>query len=177
VVASLTPSPLHFNDASTFTYYLVGTDEQAKLLDQMDPHSSAFVIRSRNDEAIAESVISDDSRQISATGGWNLSVQDLRLTATPEPRAGTIIPIASTSETTGAPFEPGYADGVTYFIVESSAQAALLDATLQQLAGTSGPLSRYVVTADHRYAGGKNRFCGYRDASRRRGPQQLRRRR
>jgi hypothetical protein len=68
--------------ASTVTYYRVGTDEQARLLNKIDPHSSVFVIRSRDDEALADSVISDDSQQISATGG-RLFVQDLRLTATP----------------------------------------------------------------------------------------------
>jgi hypothetical protein len=108
-----------------------------------------FVIRSRDDEAIADSVISDDSRQISATGGWNLSVQDLRLTATPEPRLGSIIQSQVQAKLPGAPFEPGYADGVTYFIVDSSAQAVLLEATLQRLAmggtATSGPVSRYVI--------------------------------
>jgi hypothetical protein len=131
---------------SSFTYYLVGTDEQAALLDKMVSGGSVFIIRSRGDEAIADSVISDDSQQISATGG-RLFVQDLRLTATPERRTGTIIQSQVQAKLPGAPFEPGYADGVTYFIVDSSAQAALLDATLQRLGGTSGPASRYVIAA------------------------------
>jgi hypothetical protein len=118
------------------------------LLDKMVPGGSVFIIRSRNDEAIADSVISDDSRQLSAIGG-SLSVLDLRLTATPEQRSSNIIQSQVQAKLPGAPFEPGYADGVTYFIVDSSAQATLLDATLQRLAGTptSGPVSRYVIAA------------------------------
>jgi hypothetical protein len=134
---------------SNITYYLVGTPSQAELLRNMDPRGAVFLVRSPADEAYADSIISDDSLQLTAVGGPALLVLDLRLDSPPKLRPDQIIESQVPAQLPGAPYEPASGDGVTCYIVDSSAQAAVLDATLQKLgkdhANARTPVSRYVI--------------------------------
>jgi hypothetical protein len=137
---------------STYTYYFVSTPTQALLVEKLDPHGAALVVTSLDDEAQADSIIFDDSQQSSVMGGPAVVVSDLRLDAAPVTQSGQTIESQVHGKLPGAPFQPAYVDGVTYCMVDSPEEAALLDATFQrlgkQVAAETAPVSRYVIAIE-----------------------------
>jgi hypothetical protein len=137
---------------STYTYYFVSTETQARLVEKLDPHGAALVVTSQDDEARADSIIFDDSQQSSATGGPAIVVSDLRLDAASVAQSGQTIQSQVHGKLPGAPFQPAFGDGVTYCMVDSPEEAALLDATFQrlgkQVVAETAPVSRYVIAIE-----------------------------
>jgi hypothetical protein len=107
-VEASTPGP-----ESNITYYLAGTPSQAELLRLIDPRGAVFLVTSPADKAFADSIISDESLQLSAVGGPALSVLDLRLDSPPKLLPDQIIESQVQAKLPGEPYEPASGNGVT----------------------------------------------------------------